>query len=398
MTSLARPTVSVFAVEDRTVQLTWRHLGPGTLRLRVRLADGAGRTGRRSAGGGRVLDERSLPTHDLPGSLVFDGLPPATALVIEADLPGSPDRRLRLGATTLASLPGAELSRVATVSDLHLGTHVFGQHGTIREQPTPEVAHPERCARAAIVDAAAWGATHLVVKGDLTNHGQVSEWRQYRRLVDQAPFAVDALPGNHDRAFGDGSAGLAPEQAAQVFDLSMAAPVLVRDLDGVRLVLVDSTSGGRHLGRVDTYREQVLDAVAETDRDRAVLVMLHHHLQPNLLSEGWPIGVPHRESERFLEALSAAHDKVFVTSGHTHRHRRWAHSGVTATQVGSTKDYPGVWAGYAVHEGGLRQVVRRVSRPDCLRWTDHTRRAAFGSWRWAAPGLLTSRCFNLDWS
>lgn len=397
MNSLARPTVSVFAVEDRTVQLTWRHLGSGTLRLRVRVADRAGSTGRWSGGGGRVIDERAVVTNELPGSLVIDGLPAGTTLSIEATLPGSGEEQHRLEATTLASLPGPELCRIATVSDLHLGTHVFGQQGTISEHPTPAVAHPERCARSAIADTATWGAEHLVAKGDLTNHGQVPEWRQYRRLVDEAPFAVDALPGNHDRAFDDGSAGLAPEEAAKVFDLSMAAPVLVRDLPGVRLVLFDSTSGGRHIGRVDTYREQILDAVAESDHDRAVLVMLHHQLQPNLISEGWPIGVPQRQSARFLEALAGAHRRVFVTSGHTHRHRRWSHAGVTTTQVGSTKDYPGVWAGYAVHEGGLRQVVRRVSRPDCLRWTDHTRRAAFGTWRLAAPGRLPWRCFDLVW-
>ena len=88
---------------------------------------------------------------------------------------------------------------------------------------------------------------------------------------------------------------------------------------------------------------------------------------------------------------------MFVTSGHTHRHRRWSHAGITTTQVGATKDYPGVWAGYVVHEGGLRQLVQRIGRPDCIRWTEHTRRAAVGAWRYVAPGALASRCFTLEW-
>lgn len=86
-----------------------------------------------------------------------------------------------------------------------------------------------------------------------------------------------------------------------------------------------------------------------------------------------------------------------VSSGHTHRHRRWEHREVTATQVGSTKDYPGVWAGYVITDRAVRQVVHRVTEPDCLRWTEFTRRAAGGTWRWVAPGLLPSRCFDQIW-
>jgi hypothetical protein len=42
------------------------------------------------------------------------------------------------------------------------------------------------------------------------------------------------------------------------------------------------------------------------------------------------------------------------------------------TEVGSPKDYPGTWAGYVVHEGGIRQVVRRVAAPEVIRWTEST--------------------------
>jgi hypothetical protein len=126
-------------------------------------------------------------------------------------------------------------------------------------------------------------------------------------------------------------------------------------------------------------------------------VALHHQLQPWHLAEGVPKGIPHDESIRFLEHLARAHPRVVVTSGHTHRHRRWSHAGITTTQVGATKDYPGVWAGYVVHEGGLRQLVQRIGRPDCIRWTERTRRAAAGAWRYVAPGPLASRCFTIDW-
>ena len=88
---------------------------------------------------------------------------------------------------------------------------------------------------------------------------------------------------------------------------------------------------------------------------------------------------------------------MFVTSGHTHRHRRRRHGTAVITEVGSPKDFPGTWAGYVVHEGGIRQVVRRIARPDVLRWTERSAAAAFGLWcRWS-PGTLDDRCFAHTW-
>ena len=124
---------------------------------------------------------------------------------------------------------------------------------------------------------------------------------------------------------------------------------------------------------------------------------LHHQLQPHHVTEGWPWGVPRHESMRFLDAVGAAHPDTLVTSGHTHRHRRWRRGPVTVTQTGSTKDFPGVWAGYVVHEDGIRQVVRRVARRDCIAWTERTAAAVGGLWSVIAPGRLSSRCFNLTW-
>jgi len=57
-----------------------------------------------------------------------------------------------------------------------------------------------------------------------------------------------------------------------------------------------------------------------------------------------------------------------------------------------------VWAGYAVHEGGLRQVVRRVAEPSCLAWSEPNRRSLLGLWGPWASGFLRWRCFSHTWS
>jgi hypothetical protein len=86
-----------------------------------------------------------------------------------------------------------------------------------------------------------------------------------------------------------------------------------------------------------------------------------------------------------------------MSSGHTHRHRRHHHGPIVVTETGSTKDYPGTWTGYAVHEGGIRQVTRRVTEPDAIAWTEHTRWAMAGWWGEWSPGPRSHRCFTHVW-
>jgi hypothetical protein len=377
------PAIWVFGVDEHAVQLTWRQLGTAALRLRV-LDDGIDRVVEVDAPGDA-------------GAILVDGLPAGRLLRIEATsaaLPGP----CALAAGYLAPLPGEELCRIATASDLHLGIRGFGHRGTITDPFDHPDPHAVRCARAAFDEAVAWGAQRIVVKGDLTNMGRPTEWRRYAALVDATPVPVDALPGNHDHGPSRLGGHVLPRQAARAFGLSIATPVTVRDLPGLRLVLADTSLAGHHGGTLAEVGPAVLDAAAEADPAGGVLVALHHQLQPHRLPEGWPPGIERTESRAFLDALGRAHPHALVTSGHTHRNRRWGRAGVVVTQVCSTKDYPGAWGGYVVHEGGIRQIVRRTQHPDAIGWTDHTRIAAFGLWEHAAPGRLDARCFNVPWS
>ena len=61
-------------------------------------------------------------------------------------------------------------------------------------------------------------------------------------------------------------------------------------------------------------------------------------------------------------------------AGHTHRHRvRRVAGGIPTIEVGCVKDFPGTWAEYRVYEGGVMQVVHRISSPDALRWSERCR-------------------------
>lgn len=373
----ARPTgPAVFAVEDTTVQVTWRGLRPGRWRFAV---DGAEPVSAEVAPGGG------------PGAVVIGGLPPGRSSVVQVTGAGD---TWTLPFSTLPSPPGGLLCRVATLSDLHVGSRRVGRFPRVVDDrgSEPSALH---CARAALDEALAWGADVVVVKGDVVQESTAANWDAVGPVLASAPVPIDVLPGNHDvgrRSSIPAGAGIGR------WGLSLVDGVGVRDLPGLRLVLVDTPIPGHGHGRVGHRRAAVAEAVREARRDgRAALVAMHHYLQRWPVPTFWPPGVPGPEGRSFLDAVAAANPATLVTCGHTHRHRRGRHGQVVVTEVGSTKDYPGTWAGYAVHEGGIRQVVRRTADPEAIDWTERVGTTLQGVWAWWAPGRLDDRCFTHPW-
>src|SRR5205085_6121504 len=54
------------------------------------------------------------------------------------------------------------------------------------------------CAAAAMEEAVAWGAQLIVVKGDMTRHGEPVEFDEIGRLLAAQPVPVEIVLGNHD--------------------------------------------------------------------------------------------------------------------------------------------------------------------------------------------------------
>jgi 3',5'-cyclic-AMP phosphodiesterase len=341
----------VFAVEPDRVQFTWQHG-----------SDGA------------------------PATHLVDGLRPAATQQVRVDALDTD-----VTVTTIAAPPGAETCRIATINDLHIGCEYFGLRGAMKEFPAP-VPHAVRCMRSAIRDALAWGAELLIVKGDLTHHGTPEEWATVGDVLAGLRVAVAVVPGNHDVS----KARLVePQPALALHGLHLVHGVEVIDMPGIRVVLADTTVPDEHRGRVAHLAPDIVRVASRAPA--GVLLALHHHPQRYRFPTFVPPGIPGPESYRLLRDLASAHPATLVATGHSHRHRRHHRAGITVTEVGSTKDFPGTWTGYAVHEGGIRQVVRRISDPTCLPWLDHTARAGVGIWGAWSPGELEDRCFSLAW-
>ena len=78
--------------------------------------------------------------------------------------------------------------------------------------------------------------------------------------------------------------------------------------------------------------------------------------------------------------------------------RRFGVTGNTPwCEVSCVKDYPGAWAEYRVHEGGVVQVFHRISTPDALRWSERTRGMYSGTYHDYAFGGGADRNFVLSW-
>lgn len=440
--------ISVFAVDDTSVQLTWRASPPEGLRIelgdqvvevpatpkvpmvldragaeRYRRAAGAAPTSRagtapagtagandqpaateparlrlvnRYRNGWRHLDRR-WPGG--PGALTVEGLRPGCTYEIVASAKGVPPYRAG-SATTLARPPGRELARFATVSDIHIGEHHFGVAGRLFDVhylglPEEEaLTYPYRALEAALAEAGAWGPEVVVVKGDLTRRTTPAELRDVALLLAGSPVPVEVLMGNHDYAFARVNArGVLASQ-----NVNVPWSPRRRDIAGARLVLVDSVHAdpGRHEGYLPREAgRQVAELVASSPG--CAWVGLHHPPEMHPYRTVYPPGIAYADSRYLLDALVATGVPTMVSAGHRHRNRRYRYGPVELTEVGSTKDYPGVWAGYKVFEGGMIQVVRRIGRPDVIGWTEQTRRAVNGQWgRWS-PGRLEDRCFAMTW-
>ncbi len=392
----------VFAVDDSSVQLTWRASPAEDLTIEV--GDCVARPSpspqvRLVLGGSR----RSRPLDPAwpagAGSVVMDGLSPATTYDVVAAGGGAP--RFLAGRLRTLAVPGDRLlCRFATVSDVHLGETHFGIMGRIHDaldKPGPDGAaeaepYPARAFRAAIDEAVAWGAELIVAKGDLTTRTVPSEVRDAGRILAASPVPVEALLGNHDNLLGVDSRAILEREGLAVPWVPRA-----RDLPGVRLVLVNTVQGDPHYHRGQLPPDMSRRAVQLTAESPAqAWVALHHPPELHRFPTVYPPGVPFGESRRFLDALAAARPHALVTCGHRHRNRRYQYGPLVVSEVGATKDYPGVWAGYKVYDGGLVQVVRRISRPDVISWTEATRRAMNGQWHRWSPGRLDDRCFALS--
>jgi 3',5'-cyclic AMP phosphodiesterase CpdA len=305
-----------------------------------------------------------------------------------------PDAEHHVDGATFRTLPhpgGELLCRFATTNDVHFGETVCGHIDGVDtgpelraepgEPPYPEMMNEAACTEIAAIDPAA-----VVVKGDLTTDGTVDEYHAFLDCYE--PVFGDRLHhvrGNHDSYHGGEFA---------------AWPTQRVDLPGVTLAIIDTSIPGAATGRVTDEHVEFLDDVG-AEADRPVLVLGHHHpWDPG--SDERPdgyFGIHPDGSEALVDVIARRPRLRGYFAGHTHRNRRrtFAPTGDRPyVEVACVKDYPGAWAEYQVHEGGIVQLMHRISTPEALAWTERTRSMFFGTYPDYAFGELSDRCFVIE--
>jgi len=363
----SQPSAAVFAVEDRAVQVHWAWLAAGRYEVSV--------------------GDQAVTVHHEggPGAVVVDGLQPATAYAVALN-----GRRVDR-CTTLPALAGPELMRVATISDLHLGETAFGRLPRIRSRGA-DATYTTVCTRAALAEMTQWGAQLLVLKGDLSHTCSRWQFEVLAELLREVSVPYVVMPGNHD---GGNHINDHPASVLASQGIELATTTTVRDQNGFRVITANTVIKGHGHGRLVEHLDDLQGQLATAPG--AALLLLHHQFQRTKYPTYWPMGILGAEAHRVLDTVAEANPRTLLSSGHTHRHRRHTHGPLVMTEVGSPIHYPGTWAGYVAHPDGIRQVVRRVSAPAAIAWTERTRSMMGGLWgRWA-PGSLDDRCFAHSW-
>jgi 3',5'-cyclic-AMP phosphodiesterase len=289
---------------------------------------------------------------------------------------------------TLARPPGELLCRVGTVNDLHLGEIECGKidddpRGPIQRREPGEPPHPETMNNAAVGEMAAADLAAVIVKGDLTNDGTDDEFASFESCYrDTFGDRLHVVRGNHDAYRG---------QHLYTGDEWI-------DLPGVSIALLDTVVPERTPGSITAEQLGWLDDLSAA-ADRPVVVMGHHQQWISGKRHSEYFGLDPDSSDGLAEVAARRSRIVAYTAGHTHRHRvRLMSCGVPSIEIGCVKDFPGTWAEYRVYEGGISQVVHRMSSPEALSWSNRCRHlmSDFGfDYETYALGNLEDRCFNI---
>ena len=322
----------------------------------------------------------------------FSGLEAGTSYELEIEGLAASTEQLPASLRTLDRPSGALLATVATVNDVHFGETVCGMIHTIpeaelgpwvRAEPD-EGPYPVMMNRAAVDAITELEPDRVIAKGDLTCVGSEAEYQLF--LDTYAPFGdrLHHVRGNHD-------AMLDPTMALQ------GAPYAV-DVNGVTLAVIDTVRPTEAGGQITAEQIAWIDTTA-AEASGPVLVFGHHQiwdLRALQRSENY-FGIDPDSSDAFAAVVGRRDNIVGYFAGHTHRNRirRFDESRqVPFVEIGAVKEYLGVWAEYQVYEGGYTQVVRRLTSPEAMSWSERTRYLYGGLYPDYSRGPLNHRCFT----
>ncbi len=194
---------------------------------------------------------------------------------------------------------------IVQLSDLHLaadGQPLFGM--------VDADAHLRAALRHLVASGVAPAA--IVVTGDIAHAGAPDGYRRARELLEPVASDVGAqlvwVSGNHDRR---------PEFRALLLDQEPSGDELdsVHDLEGLRLVVLDTSVPGQEHGELADHQLRWLAQVLATPAPRGTVLAMHHPPIPVVIAPS--DGIELHGQER-LAAVLRGTDVRAIIAGHLH--------------------------------------------------------------------------------
>jgi 3',5'-cyclic AMP phosphodiesterase CpdA len=209
-------------------------------------------------------------------------------------------------------LPGTQFppaeQLIVHLSDTHLTTLAEPLHGNVDADANLAEA---------LAGLVPLRPTALVITGDLADTGASDAYERLKAAVEPAAAQMGAeviwVMGNHDarEPFREVLLGEIGTDAA-----ALAAPVdRVHDVDGLRIVVLDSTVPGHHHGEIAPEQLEWLRGVLAEPAPRGTLLALHHPPVPTPL--GLMALVELRDQAALAEVLAGS-DVRGILAGHLH--------------------------------------------------------------------------------
>lgn len=191
----------------------------------------------------------------------------------------------------------------------------------------------ERLARAlAVIEASGIVPDGIVFTGDLADLGEADAYSDLRRIVE--PFAarlgtrVFWVMGNHDDRV---------QFRARLLDEPPAAEALpvdrIDELDGLRLVTLDTSVPGSHHGELRETQLEWLTDVLTTPAPLGTILAMHHPPVPSVLPLAATVEL--RDQHRLAKVLRGT-DVRAIIAGHLHYSTFATFAGIPVSVASST--------------------------------------------------------------
>lgn len=170
----------------------------------------------------------------------------------------------------------------------------------------------------------------IVVTGDLTDLGEPEAYQRLREIAEPVADRLGApliwVAGNHDER---------PAMREGLFDEpgSLAPLASVHDLDGLRVVVLDSTVPGWHHGDIDAAQREWLRQVLAQPAPLGTIVALHH---PPLPSHIPFFDILELRDQDALAEVLAGSDVRGILAGHLHYSTSGTFAGIPVSVASAT--------------------------------------------------------------